>query len=225
MMGFQEPIGKTIYYGSQQKQIIGVVKDFHYGSLHNSIEPVFFLYAPGRSDMVVKIQRGMEKRAVEGLQEVYKKLHPGYPFEFTFLDEDYQALYDSENRVSVLSIYFAILATLISCLGLFGLSVFTAQQRTREIGIRKIHGASTSQIMHLLVINLTKPVIIAIAISLPISYAISKSWLSSFAYRIDLSWWFFLGAGLLAIGITWITIGLQTFIAARTNPVNSLKVE
>ena len=225
MMGFQEPIGKTIYYGSQEKQIIGVVKDFHYGSLHNSIEPVFFLYAPGRSDIVVKIQTGMERRAIEGLQEVYKTFHPGYPFEFTFLDEDYHALYDSEKRVSVLSTYFAVLATLISCLGLFGLSVFTAQQRTKEIGIRKILGASISRIVQLLAIDVAKPVLIAVAISLPISYMIGKTWLSSFAYRIELHWWFFVGAGALAIIITWITIGLQTLRAAHVNPVKSLKAD
>ena len=225
MMGFQDPIGNTIYYGSQEKQIIGVVKDFHYGSLHNSIEPVFFLYAPGRSDIIVKIQTGMEKRVVEGLHEVYKTFHPGYPFEFTFLDEDYQALYDSENRVSVLSTYFAILATLISCLGLFGLSSFTAQQKTKEIGIRKILGASTSRIVQLLAIEVAKPVLIAVAISLPISYVITKSWLSSFAYRIELHWWFFVGAGVIAIVITWITIGLQTLRAAHVNPVKSLKAD
>jgi ABC-type antimicrobial peptide transport system permease subunit len=225
MMALEEPIGKTISYGSQEKQIIGVVRDFHYGSLHSSIEPVFFMYAPGRSDMVVKIQPGMAKRTIEGLQEVYKKFHPGYPFEFTFLDEDYQALYESENTVSILSTYFAILAILISCLGLFGLSSFTAQQRTKEIGIRKILGASTARIVQLLAIEVAKPVLVAVAISLPVSYMISKSWLSSFAYRIELHWWFFIGAGLLAIAITWITIGLQTLRAAHVNPVKSLKAD
>jgi ABC-type antimicrobial peptide transport system permease subunit len=183
------------------------------------------MYAPGRSDMVVKIQPGMAKRTIEGLQEVYKKFHPGYPFEFTFLDEDYQALYESENTVSILSTYFAILAILISCLGLFGLSSFTAQQRTKEIGIRKILGASTARIVQLLAIEVAKPVLVAVAISLPVSYMISKSWLSSFAYRIELHWWFFIGAGLLAIAITWITIGLQTLRAAHVNPVKSLKAD
>jgi len=225
MMGFQDPIGKMINWGSQQKQIIGVLKDFHYGSLHNRLDPVFLMYAPSRSDMVVKIQAGSEKDAIDGIQKVYQKFHPGYPFEYMFLDDEYQHLYDSENRVSVLSTYFAFLATVISCLGLFGLAAFTSESRTKEIGIRKVLGASSARIIQMLAVDLTKPVIIAIIISLPISYMISESWLSNFAYRINLNWWVFIGAGLLALLLTWLTVGLQTIRAARLDPVRSLKAD
>ena len=177
MMGFHNPLGKTIYYGGMEKQIVGVVKDFHYGSLHNQLDPVIFMYAPRRSDMILKIQAGSEGMTIERLQEVYKKFHPGFPFEFTFMDDDYQALYDSENKVSILSTYFAGLATIISCLGLFALATFSAERRTKEIGIRKLLGSSVFGIVRLLTGDFTKPVFLAIIISLPISYLIAKSWL------------------------------------------------
>lgn len=225
MMGLRNPVGKTISYGASERQIIGVVKDFHYGSLHNQLEPVIFMYAPRRTDMVVKIIAGSERMTIENLQKVYTKFHPGYPFEFTFMDDDYQALYDSENRVSILSTYFAVLATIISCLGLFGLAAFTTERRMKEIGIRKILGSSEFGIAHLLSADFTKMVILAIVIALPISYLFSKKWLDGFAYRIDLEWWFFIGAGIAALLIAWLTVGLQTIKAARINPTDCLKSE
>jgi len=225
MMGMEDPIGKTVNWGTTVLEIIGVVKDFHYGSLHNTLQPVFFMYAPDRRNIVVKLEAGADQSTLEKLQEVYSKFHPGYPFEFTFLDEDYQALYDSETRVSTLSTYFAIVATLISCLGLFGLAAFTAKRRTKEIGIRKVLGATQTGNVRLLAANLTKPVLVAIAIALPASYFIGTTWLSGFAYRIELSTWMFAGAGAVALLIAWITVGVQMLKAARVSPVDSLKIE
>ena len=225
MMGFKDPIGKIVDYGPQELEIVGVVKDFHYGSLHTPLAPVFFMYAFARRDIVVKVEAASEKQTLEQLQGVYQKFHPGYAFEFTYLDEDYKSLYDSETRVSSLSTYFAILATLISCMGLFGLAVFSSERRTKEIGIRKVLGATASGIVRLLATDIIRPVFVAILIAIPSSYFIATSWLDEFAYRIDLSWWFFAGAGLLALVVTCVTVGLQTLKAAKANPVSSLKSE
>ena len=224
-MRLQDPIGKTIHYGTEEKQIVGVVKDFQYGSLHNRVYPVIFMYAPQRTDIVVRLKPGAEQTSLKGLKEVYEKFHPGYPFEFSFLEEDYQAQYVSEQRVSTLSRYFAGLAIIISCLGLFGLAAFTAQRRLKEIGIRKILGSTDFGIVRLLSGDFTKIVLLAIVIALPVSYIIARNWLNEFAFRIDLEWWYFITAGLIALLIAWFTVGLQTVKAARVNPVECLKEE
>jgi ABC-type antimicrobial peptide transport system permease subunit len=174
---------------------------------------------------VARLAAGSGRETLEQLEAVYKKFHSGYPFEFTFLDDDYNALYASESRVSELSAYFAVLATLISCLGLFGLAVFSSERRTKEIGIRKVLGASTPGIVRLLASDIVRPVFVAILIAVPLSYLIGRNWLAEFAYRIELSWWFFVTAGVLALAVTWITVGVQTWRVARANPVESLKCE
>lgn len=225
MMRYSEPVGKTMKYGPHELEIIGVVKDFQYGSLHTPIKPMFLFYTPARRDIVVRVQSGTEKNTLEQLQGIYQKYHPGYPFEFTFVDEAYNALYASETRVSKLSTYFAILATAISCLGLFGLAVFSSERRTKEIGVRKVLGATTTSIVKLLAADLVKPVFISIAIAVPLSFFIAKSWLAGFSERIELSWWFFGTAGVMALVLTWVTVALQTLKAARTSPANSLKSE
>ncbi|HMG92264.1 MAG TPA: FtsX-like permease family protein, partial [Chryseolinea sp.] len=225
MMGFPDPVGRIIHYGRNEKQIIGVVKDFQYGSLHDQISPVFFMYFSKGGDVMVKVQAGSEKITIERLGEVYGKFHPGYPFEFTFLDTGYRQLYDSENKVAVLSKYFAVIAIIISCLGLFGLAAFTAQRRQKEIGIRKTLGATEAGIVRLLSTDFTKMILIAIAIALPVSYFTALTWLENFAYRIELEWWLFVGAGVSALLIAWITIGMQTIKAAHTNPAECIRNE
>jgi putative ABC transport system permease protein len=225
MMGFPDPVGRTVQDGQMEKQIIGVVKDFQYGSLHHHMSPVFFRYTSRGSDVMVKVHSGSEKNTIERLGEVYEKFHPGYPFEFTFLDSDYQQLYESENKIAVLSKYFAVIAIIISCLGLFGLAAFTAQRRQKEMGIRKILGATEASIVNLLSTDFTKMILIAIAIALPVSYFIALKWLESFAYRMELEWWFFVGAGVTALLIAWITIGMQTVKAARINPAECIRNE
>jgi putative ABC transport system permease protein len=225
MMGIQDPLGRIVRDGQREKQIIGVVKDFQYGSLHHQISPVFFRYSSRGSDVMLKIQSGSEKNTIEQLRKVYEKFHSGYPFEFTFLDTDYQRLYESENKVAVLSKYFAVIAIIISCLGLFGLAAFTAERRQKEIGIRKILGATEAGIISLLSAEFTKMILIAIVIAIPFSYFIASKWLESFAYRIRLEWWFFVGAGVTALLIAWITIGMQTLKASRINPAECIRNE
>ena len=223
-MELENPVGEIIKMNGRS-EIIGVVKNFHYGSLHNQVDPLIFRFEPHGKNILAKIVAGTERITIEGLKKLYEQFLPGYTFEFSFLDDDYQALYDSENKVSILSKYFAGLAIVISCLGLFGLATFTAERRMKEIGVRKIMGSSVFGIIRMLTGDFTKTVIVAIFISLPISYLIAKNWLDNFAYKIDLNGWFFAEAGLLVLLIAWVTIGMQTIKAARVNPVECLKDE
>ena len=183
------------------------------------------MYGSREKDVVVKIQAGSERSAIESLGKVYEKFHSGYPFEFKFMDDDYQALYGSENKIAVLSKYFAAIAIIIPCLGLLGLAAFTVQTRRKEIGIRKVLGATEGNIVRLLSADFTKLVLIAITIALPISYFVALKWLENFAYRIELKWWFFAAAGSAALLMTWFTIGLQTLKAARVKPTKYLQNE
>ena len=226
MMGLDDPIGEVISIGQTELEIIGVTKNFHFRSLHEEVGPLFFVLRPSWTHQVVaKIEAGKERGTIDRLQEFYQVYNPGYSFNYQFLDEDYQALYAAEQRVATLSKYFAGIAILISCLGLFGLAAFTAERRLKEIGIRKILGASSFSIVCRLSGDFTRMVLVAIFIALPISYFVAQRWLQDFAFSIDLEWWYFAGAGLAALLIAWFTVGLQTVKAARVNPVECLKDE
>jgi predicted permease len=227
-MGFENAVGKYIE-SFQRFEIIGVVKDFHLESFHEEVKPQLFLlhrkHFAQPSLIMTRIEAGKEKETLKRLDIFYKTYNPGFPLDYTFLDDDYQALYTSEQRVSTLSKYFAGLAILISCLGLFGLAAFTAQRRIKEIGIRKILGSSDLSIVRLLSGDFIKTILIAIMIALPLSYFITWQWLEGFAYRIDLEWWFFVGSGSLALLIALFTVALQTVRASRVNPTECLKQE
>ena len=224
-MGLKNPVGKTFSLWGDKYEIIGIVKDFHFESLYKNIKPFFFRLVEenGADKIMVKIQAGQEKNTLAQLETFYKTVSPEIPFEYYFLDTDYQTLYEAEQRVATLSKYFAGFAIIISCLGLFGLAAFTAQRRIKEISIRKVLGANLFSIIRLLTLDFTKMVLVAICIGIPISYFIAKSWLDDFVFRIDLSIWFFVLAGLLTLVIAWLTVSLQTMKAARVNPVNNLK--
>jgi ABC-type antimicrobial peptide transport system permease subunit len=167
----------------------------------------------------------MEHETLQEIRKVYDAHSEGLPFEYRFVDEDYQILYAAEQRVAVLSRYFAGMTIVISCLGLFGLVAFTSERRIKEISIRKVLGSSEFGIVYLLSGEFTKLILISTLIALPISYLISTYWLNKFAFRIDLKVWFFISAGLLALLIAWVTVGIQTIKAARINPVNNLRME
>ncbi len=220
-MQLENPIGQSIGL-NDGSEIIGVVKDFHYGSLRNNIEPLIFRCEQNGRNILAKIENGTERETIEQLQTLHSKFLPGYNFEFTFIDDAYQAQYEAEAKVSILSKYFAGLAILISCLGLFGLATFTAERRKKEIGIRKILGASVFGIVRMLTSDFTKTVLVAIVISLPISYLFAKNWLANFAFSIELTAWYFIIPGILVLLIAWGTVGLQTVQAARVNPVDCL---
>jgi len=225
VMGLKNPIGKTIRFWGYERQIVGVTRNFNFESLHEAVKPCFFQVYPVMFNFVVKIQGGTEQRTIQQIHQLHNTYASGYPFDYKFLDENYRNLYVSEQRVSVLSRYFAGIAILISCLGLFGLAAFTAEKRLKEIGIRKVLGSSELGIVYLLSGDFTKTVIVSIVIALPVSYFMTKHWLDSFAFRVDLEWWYFIGAGLGALIIAWITVGMHTVKAARVNPTQCLKVE
>ncbi len=226
MNGLKDPVGKTIEIQGSRFGIIGICKNFHFASLHEEIKPLFFVLRPSWTHMVMtRFAAGNQSETINRLQKFYQQFNNGYPFDYHFLNETYEKLYTAEHRVSVLSRYFSGLAILISCLGLFGLAAFTAERRTKEIGIRKVMGSSAIEIVKLLSGDFTRLVVAAIIISVPVSYVIIHKWLESFAYRIDLKWWYFAGAGLITLLIAWLTVGMQTLKAALTNPVNCLKEE
>ena len=226
VMGLKNPVGKTVRLWGEEREIIGVVKNFNFESLHESVKPLFFIIQPDRTiKIMVKIKAGDERETINNVRKFYSSFNPGFVFDYKFLDKDYQALYVSEERVSALSKYFAGLAILISCLGLLGLATFTAQKRRKEIGIRKVLGSSEFGIIYLLSVDFTKLIFASLIIALPVSYYLTKNWLESFAYRIDLSPWYFVIAGLITLIIAWLTVGIQAVKAAAANPVKSLRYE
>jgi len=227
VMGLKDPIGKLIRFWGEERQIIGILKDFHFQSLTQVIEPMIFRIVPDEKTYIhmVRIKAGQEKEALAQLGKVYKTFNPDYDFEYTFLDQNFQSLYASEQRVATLSKYFAVLAILISCLGLFGLVQFSSEQRKKEIGIRKTLGQSKTSITLLLSTEFVKLVGIAIVIGLPLAFLISRNWLSSFAYRIDLQLWYFLVVGIIAILIAMTTVSTQALKAANKNPIDALREE
>jgi putative ABC transport system permease protein len=226
LMGLKNPVGKTVRLWGKDMQIIGVIKNFNFESLRKNIKPMFAKLDPARnSKIMVRIKAGMQKETLAGLKTYYEKFNPDYTFEFKFLDKEYQALYDAEKRVKILSRYFAGIAIILSCLGLFGLTAYTAERKRKEIGIRKVLGSNELGIIYLLSSGFTKMVFVSILIALPISYFLVKNWLDGFAFRIELELWYFIGSGLLALIIAWITVGIQAVKAATANPVKSLRYE
>ncbi|HEU4902667.1 MAG TPA: ABC transporter permease [Flavisolibacter sp.] len=226
VMGLKNPIGTRVKMWGEDKTIIGVVKDFHVTSLHEAIPPMAFFYAPqNTSTIMARIASGNEKETLRNLQSFYKKYNPGFVFNYTFVDDVYQAPYVSEQRVSVLSQCFAGLAILISCLGLFGLAAFNAEVRTKEIGIRKVLGASVQNIMLMLSKDFVRLILLAILIAFPLAWWAMNAWLRGFAYHINISPWLFAIAGLVVLLIAMATVSYQSLRTAWLNPVKSLRTE
>ncbi|MGI9552661.1 MAG: ABC transporter permease, partial [Aurantibacter sp.] len=227
-MGMKNPIGKVINLWGEDREIIGVVKDFHIDRLYKKVMPVFMKLDHGgfSHNIMVRLEADNNVATLERIKKVFQDYFiEGMPFEFQFLKESYQNLYESEQRVAVLSKYFAGLAILISCLGLFGLATFTAERRRKEISIRKVLGQSAAQVTVMLSSEFAKLVLVSIGIALPIAYLLAGNWLSGFAYRIPLQLWYFVGAGLLALVVAILTVGSQAINAANRNPVDGLREE
>ncbi|WP_350286674.1 ABC transporter permease [uncultured Croceitalea sp.] len=226
LMGLENPIGTIIDMRGPNREIIGVVKDFNIQSLYNEIAPMALLCrTEWVSNLVIKIKAGEEKTAITNLTKLYDKFNPGLEFDFRFLDNQYQELYRAEQRVSTLSKYFAVMAILISCLGLFGLAAFSAERRRKEISIRKVLGQSISQLTIMLSGEFVKLVMVSMLISLPISYLLATDWLSQFAYKISLHAGYFIGAAAVALFVAMFTVGGQAIKAAHKNPINALREE
>jgi len=226
-IGLQHPVGATITWGNHEGKIIGVIKDFHFNSLHEAIEPLIMRLDENWTwgTILVRIKAGKTKEAIASLQQICKEVNPKFPFTYQFSDLEYAKLYQGETVISKLSGIFAFLAIFISCLGLFGLATFSAEQRTKEIGVRKVLGASSTNIIRLLSANFLKPIILAFLIAFPAALYLMNNWLQNYAYKINVSWWMFLLAGVLTICIALVTISYQSIKAAIANPVKSLRTE
>lgn len=225
LMGYKDPIGKTVKMYDYPLHIVGVVRDFHFQSLHDAILPLVLLNSKWYSMVVVRTQPGQTRVALAGLEKLYRQLNPAFPFSYQFADAEYAALYKSEEVTGRLSILFALLAISISCLGLLGLSLFTAEQRVREIGIRKVLGASVPSLFGLLSRGFLGLVGISYLVAAPLGWWAMHRWLAGFAYRTDISGWTFAVAGLLAVLVALVTVGWHTLRAAGANPVKSLRSE
>jgi len=226
-------VGRKVYYEFHNKKsamnIIGVVKNYHFEGLQQEIKPMALTVSPffssANSYLIVDVKNGDYASVLTGIEKSWKKINPHSPFEYSFLDKDFQRNYEKEERTSALIRYFALIAILIACLGLFGLATFTAEQRTKEIGIRKVLGASVFGITSLLSKDFIKLILIAILIASPIAWLAMNKWLDNFSYKVPVSWWMFAVAGLLAIIIALATISFQAIKAAVANPVKSLRTE
>lgn len=222
----EEAIDKEFHYGNRRGRVIGVVQDFNFESLHQSIAPIVFLIPDDRiSSIAIKIRDSEREDALDFLEEQWATLRPGYPFSYFFVQDNFDEQYRAEERLGTLFGFFAVLAIIIAALGLYGMASFTTQQRVKEIGIRKVLGASVSQIVLRLSTKFTALVVIAIAIAIPVAWFAMKQWLSNFAYQIDIPVWAFTLAAITALLIALITISYQSVKAALVNPVESLRSE
>ncbi|HEY4064773.1 MAG TPA: ABC transporter permease [Puia sp.] len=225
MMGIKNPIGQRLSLWGQKGTIIGIAKDYNFASMKVRIEPAVLYFSPASSLLYIKTTGREATAAIAAVKGLWEQYNPGLPFEYTFLDEKYGALYASDQRTGSLLNIFSVIAILISCLGLLGLATYTAQVRIKEIGIRKVLGASVTNIMTLMVRNFLSLVVIAILIASPVAWWAMNGWLQNFAYHITVSWWIFVLAGAAAILIALATISFQSIKAALMNPIKSLRSE
>lgn len=222
----EEAIGKRFEYGGRKGQIIGITKDFHFESLHQTIAPIVFMVTNGRARSVLVRYDQNDKADVEKyLKEQWSYLRPGFPFDYFEIAQSFDEQYEGEDRLARVITWFSGLAVLIAALGLFGLASFIAERRIKEIGIRKVMGAKVGEILLLLTRGFTVLVIIALILAVPVAYWGMNLWLNDFAYQGPIKAWPFIVAGIFALGIAWITISFQTIKAAKSNPVDALRYE
>ncbi|MEO6869433.1 MAG: FtsX-like permease family protein, partial [Ginsengibacter sp.] len=232
LIGFRDAVGKPVYYmnnfpasGLTQYHVVGVVKDFNFNSLHDVVTPLVLLLSHQNGSVAFRINTSQISTLLSSIQKVYKNVAPGAPFKYSFMDADFSKTYQAEQKMGGLSMTLSILAILIASLGLFGLITYAAEQRTKEIGIRKVLGASVSGLWAMLSKDFLKLVAIAALIAFPVGWWTMHKWLQGFAYRIHISWLIFLIAGVTAILIALITVSFQAVKAAVANPIKSLRTE
>ena len=238
--GLKNPINERLPGKFPDNRIIGVTEDFHYASLHEKVQPLILMMRPDSiyqgienlmyqsspaPDLSVKLSAGNLPEKVAMLEQTWKNIAPNQPFSFTFLDEDLQRQYESEQRLGRIVTIASGLSILIACLGLFGLATLAVARRTKEIGVRKVLGASVPSIVNLLAQDFLKLVLVAILIASPLAWGAMHQWLQNFAYKIDVQWWVFLLAGVLALLVAFLTVSFQSIKAALVNPVTSLRSE
>jgi putative ABC transport system permease protein len=210
---------------TQEFEIVGVVSDFHFSSLKNPIEPLLLYKSSRLNWMVLKTETNNYGQLLAQLEQNWKSTIANVPFTYVFMDKEVEKMYEEEKRLGRISGLFTVIAILISCLGLFGLVSYVAEQKKKEIGIRKVLGASINSVVKLLTKDFVKLVGIAFIIATPVAYFLMQRWLEDFTYRIDIQWWVFVIAGCFALIITLLTVGLQSLKSAVANPVKSLRTE
>ncbi|RYF74194.1 MAG: FtsX-like permease family protein [Cytophagaceae bacterium] len=225
-LGWKSVKEGLVEFNSKRIPITGVIRDFHLRSLRNKIEPLVLVTHADRGDkLVVRVAAQQVPDALAYVSTVYKQVNPNQPFEYTFLDQTFAQQYQSDERKGNLFLAFSSLAIFIACLGLFGLATFTAEQRTKEVGVRKVLGASVTSLVALLSKDFLKLVLIAIVLATPLAWYVMSRWLEEFAYKIDIEWWMFVVAAALSVGIALLTVSFQSVKAALMNPVKSLRSE
>jgi hypothetical protein len=227
IIGYKDPIGKPLTFWRKKGTIVGIVKDFHFNSVHTPINPLVLRMGEniGWGTALVRTKPGKTREALASLEKICKDLNPKFPFTYKFSDEEYAKLYKSEEVVSRLANSFAFLAIFISCLGLLGLAMFTAEQRTKEFGIRKVLGASPFVLFNLLSREFLMLVLVAMIIASPLAWMAMNNWLRNYIYHINIGWWMFGVAGAMSLVIALITVSFQAIKAAVANPVKSLRTE
>ena len=226
-MGFATPVGETVYWYDHPIKIVGVIKDIVSNSPFEPVKPTFYFIDPNAGGFVL-FRINPEQAAQEALsviERVYKKYNPEKPFTYRFVDEAYAQKFGNEERMGKLAGIFTSLAIFISCLGIFGLSSFIAEQRTKEIGIRKVHGASVFQVWRMVSSDFVVLVVVACCIAMPVAYLLASQWVTRYTYHTSVSWFIPVFAALTILIITLITVSWHTIQAAKTNPVKSLRTE
>ena len=221
-----DAIGRQIErlnYNRTKGRVIGVVRDFHLRTIHEEIEPALIMTSTYHIFVLIRIQPEGISDTIAHIEEIWRDVDPRFPLDYTFLDEDFDALYRTDQQLGEIFAVFAFLAIFVACLGLLGLASFSIQQRTREIGIRKVVGSSVSGIVMLLSKDFMKYVLLANLIAWPLAYFVMSNWLQNYAYAAELRFVWFLAGGMLALAIAWMTIGAHALAASRRNPVNALR--
>jgi putative ABC transport system permease protein len=218
-------IGKSLTVQGVKGNIVGVVKNFNFKPVQQTIEPLVMRFNKLGGFVVIRTLPGKINETIKAIAAVSRQLNPAYPFSYDFLDQDLAKLYKGEQQMGNIFNLFALLGIFISCLGLYGLSAFLAEQRTKEIGVRKVLGAPVFNLVYLLSAGITKLILIAICIAIPLSWYAVNSWLSGFAYHIEIGWLVFFIASAGALGIAWLTVSYESIKAATVNPIKSLRTE
>jgi putative ABC transport system permease protein len=232
LLGFADPLNKPLYRLEdlenkklREYHIVGVVKDFNFNSLRQNVSPLAFFLGEDQGSIAVRLKTDGIKNLVAQIESKWKKMAPDQPFTYSFMDDDFNNLYAAEQRVGTISMSFSILAIFIACLGLFGLVTFAAEQRTKEIGIRKVLGATVVNIVQLLSKDFMKLVLLSAVVAFPVAWWAMQKWLQDFAYRIGIGWQVFAIAGCIAAAIALATVCFQAVRAALANPVKNLRTE
>ncbi|MGB3780547.1 MAG: FtsX-like permease family protein [Tunicatimonas sp.] len=225
LTGLTDPIGKRFSMGGNEGTIVGIVKDFNFKSLHQKVEPLVLHMRYNLDYVLVKVAPGNTANSLALIEQAWEKHNPNYPFEYHFLNEEYEQLYSSERRMADIFDYFTFFTLFIACLGLIGLINHMIEKRTKEVSIRKILGASVSSILVLLSHEYVRLVLIAFAIAVPVAHYFISDWLANYAYRVDVPWWVYVVPGLLVLLVALLSVSAQTLRAATRNPVDSLRYE